>query len=67
MGIDLIRLTLREVAAGVIRRQKQDEAVATWEPSWDRPPVARPDLPRLPAPGAEGPAHLLKAAALNPF
>lgn len=30
----------------------QDEALATWEPSWDRAPLRRPDLLLLPGPRA---------------
>ncbi|MBU6167179.1 MAG: methionyl-tRNA formyltransferase [Alphaproteobacteria bacterium] len=51
MGVRLLRETLRDLAAGRIVKAPQDEAAATWEPSWERPPLGRPDLPRLPAPG----------------
>jgi len=33
----------------------QDEALATWEPSWSRAPLHRPDLLLLPAPRAVAP------------
>jgi methionyl-tRNA formyltransferase len=52
LGVELLALVLDDLERGVIRRQPQDEDVATWEPSWHRPPVERPDLPRLPAPGS---------------
>lgn len=52
MGIRLLRRTLWDLAAGRVVKAPQNEANATWEPSWDRPPIGRPDLPRLPAPGA---------------
>ena len=38
---------LRDLARGVVVRIPQDEALATWEPSWDRPPVFRPELALL--------------------
>lgn len=47
MGVRLLRETLRALDRGVLVREPQDEACATWEPSWDRPPLARPDLPQL--------------------
>ncbi len=55
LGVRLLRETLRDLAAGVIVKEPQDEANATWEPSWERPPIGRPDLPRLPAPGTVSP------------
>lgn len=47
LGLRLIEATLRDLEAGVIRRQKQDPAYATWEPSWGRAPLTRPDLIQL--------------------
>jgi methionyl-tRNA formyltransferase len=47
MGIRLLRDTLRALDGGVIVEVPQDESVATWEPSWERPPLHRPDLPQL--------------------
>ncbi len=47
MGVRLILKTLADLDAGKIVRVAQDEACATWEPSWDRPPADRPDLPQL--------------------
>lgn len=44
LGIDLFRAVLTDLADGVIRRAPQTEEYATFEPSWGRPPVARPDL-----------------------
>lgn len=44
LGVRLFETVLNDLGAGVIRRQKQDEAVATWEPSWERQPLQRPDL-----------------------
>ncbi|MFL6864138.1 MAG: formyltransferase family protein [Allosphingosinicella sp.] len=47
MGIRLLVRALADLDRGIIVRVQQDEACATWEPSWDRPPVERPDLPQL--------------------
>lgn len=50
MGLRLIRQALADLDRGVMVQVEQDEACATWEPSWDRPPVERPDLMQLPPP-----------------
>jgi methionyl-tRNA formyltransferase len=47
LGVELLRKTLRDLENGVIVEVPQDEAMATWEPSWDRPPLHRPDLPQI--------------------
>lgn len=47
MGVRLIAQTLEDLSAGTIVAVPQDEAIATWEPSLDRPPIYRPDLPRI--------------------
>lgn len=47
MGIRLLVKTLADLDAGRMVKVPQEEACATWEPSWDRPPVERPDLPQL--------------------
>lgn len=49
MGVRLIVSVLADLDAGRLVRVPQDEACATWEPSWDRPPADRPDLPQLTA------------------
>lgn len=53
MGLRLLEAVLADLDRGVIVRVDQDEACATWEPSWDRPPVERPDLIQLPPPGGD--------------
>ncbi len=53
MGLRLIERVLDDLNRGRIVRVDQDEACATWEPSWDRPPVERPDLLQLPPPGGD--------------
>lgn len=53
MGLRLLEKVLADLNRGVLVRVDQDEANATWEPSWDRPPVERPDLYQLPPPGGD--------------
>lgn len=53
MGLRLLECVLADLDRGVLVRVDQDEANATWEPSWDRPPVERPDLIQLPPPGRD--------------
>lgn len=51
LGVELLRGVVAEFAAGgYVAGREQDEGLATWEPSIDRPPAFRPDLLMLPAP-----------------
>lgn len=53
LGIRMLADVVARIAAeGYVHGEEQDEALATWEPSIDRPPAYRPDLLMLPAPGA---------------
>lgn len=63
MGVRLLSETCAEVADGILRQTPQDEAVATWEPSWERPPVHRPELIALGS-GLNG-ATIVAAKAVN--
>lgn len=47
VGVRLLRQVVGEVARGRFVQVDQNEAVATWEPSWERPPVHRPELVEL--------------------
>lgn len=47
LGLRLFGRVLRDLAAGRRVAVPQEEDLATWEPSWDRPPVFRPELPAL--------------------
>lgn len=47
MGVRLVLRVLDDLARGRVVRVRQDEELATWEPSWERPPLRRPDLPLL--------------------
>ena len=44
LGVELFRIALRDLSAGRLVAIPQDEALATWEPSWERQPLRRPDL-----------------------
>lgn len=44
MGVELFRHVLADLSRGTIVAVPQNEALSTWEPSWDRPPLRRPDL-----------------------
>ena len=50
LGVALLaEVVARFAASGYQHGTRQDEAIATWEPSIDRPPAYRPDLLLLPA------------------
>lgn len=44
MGIRLFHQVLKDLERGILVKIPQDEALATWEPSWTRPPLYKPDL-----------------------
>jgi methionyl-tRNA formyltransferase len=44
MGVRLLNRAVSDLASGVMVAIPQEEQFATWEPSWDRPPIRRPDL-----------------------
>ncbi len=47
MGIRLLLKVLDDLERGVIVEVPQEEWAATWEPSWNRPPLHRPELPQI--------------------
>jgi methionyl-tRNA formyltransferase len=47
MGIRLIMKVLDDLDKKIIIEIPQDESHASWEPSWERPPLHRPDLPQI--------------------
>lgn len=52
LGVALLARVVAAFASGGYQHgTEQDEELATWEPSIDRPPAYRPDLLMLPAPG----------------
>ena len=49
LGLRLIASVLADISAGIVAYVPQDESLATWEPSWERPRLHRPELPELPS------------------
>lgn len=47
LGLRLLRRVVYDVAGGLIVRIPQDDALASWEPSWSRPPLHKPELPQI--------------------
>ncbi len=47
MGQRLFRQVLTDIPRGMLVQIPQDEKLATWEPSFNPPPLRRPDLPML--------------------
>ncbi|MFI7467481.1 formyltransferase family protein [Nonomuraea sp. NPDC049646] len=54
LGLHLLARVLADIDAGTVAYVPQDEACATWEPSWQRPRLHRPELAELPPPGPAG-------------
>lgn len=59
MGVELLREVLRDLNHGVIVELPQKEQYATWEPSWERPPLHRPELPQI-GNGVPGFRHVVR-------
>ena len=53
MGLRLFAQALTDIDAGHIIAVPQDDSLATWEPSWERQPLRRPDLLMI-GPGLDG-------------
>jgi methionyl-tRNA formyltransferase len=47
MGLGLIGRVLSDLGGGRLVSIPQDEALATWEPALQQPPLRRPDLPQI--------------------
>lgn len=47
LGLRLVARVLADLGRGVMVAVPQEEALATWEPSWSRAPLHRPELPML--------------------
>jgi len=47
LGLSLLYKVIRDIQKSLIISVPQDETLATWEPSFGRPPLFRPDLPRI--------------------
>jgi methionyl-tRNA formyltransferase len=50
LGIRLLRKVVDDLSHGVYIAVPQNHNLATWEPSWGRPPIYRPDLIMIGAP-----------------
>jgi methionyl-tRNA formyltransferase len=64
MGVRLLAQVLRDLDEGHVVEVPQDESVATWEPSVDRPPLYRPELPQI-GRGVNGYTHHVTRDALR--
>ena len=52
LGVELLAQTVAAFASGGYQHGvAQDDSIATWEPSIDRPPAYRPDLLMIEGPG----------------
>lgn len=54
LGLRLFARVLEDLSRGYLIAVPQDDALATWEPALDAPPVRRPDLPMLGTGGLDG-------------
>ena len=67
LGVELLcQVVAAHAATGYQHGTRQDDALATWEPSIDRPPTYRPDLLMIEGPRARKPAKPLPAG-LHPW
>jgi methionyl-tRNA formyltransferase len=66
MGVRLLSQVLGSISAGIIVTVPQDEDAATWEPSFERPPLRRPDLFLLGQGSFSGFKVLRDAGSLHP-
>lgn len=44
IGLKLFEKVLKAIELGVLIKMPQNEKLATWEPSWERQPMTKPDL-----------------------
>jgi len=65
MGVRLLAQVVDDIARGRVVRVEQDDALATWEPSFDSKPLHRPDLLQLPGPGAAARSFIAGLSALR--
>jgi methionyl-tRNA formyltransferase len=65
LGVELFKRVLKELDAGRLVAVPQDEDYATWESSWNRKPLHRPDLLMLGS-GLEGFAVTRDQYSLRP-
>lgn len=58
LGVGLLSKVLADLSRGLVVMLDQDERCATWEPSWDRPPIRRHDILML----GDGSPHPFRVA-----
>lgn len=44
IGLKLFEKVLSDITSGRLVKRAQNESIATWEPSWQRQPITKPDL-----------------------
>jgi len=64
LGVRLFQKVLGDLERGMLVSVPQEHAAATWEPSWERAPLRRPDLPMI-GPGLQGFTVHRDASALH--
>lgn len=65
MGVALLVKVLDDLEKGVMVMIPQDEHAATWEPSWGRAPLFRPDLIRLSGPATSAYSVVTRRELVN--
>ena len=44
LGLKLFEKVLKDITGGTLVKVPQNESLSTWEPSWERAPITKPDL-----------------------
>lgn len=65
LGLALFARVLSDIEGGHVAYVPQDESLATWEPSWERPRLHRPELPELTAGDPDGVRYVSDPSALR--
>ncbi len=64
LGVKLFRRALADLQRGTVVSVSQEHHMATWEPSWDRQPLRRPDLLMI-GQGTDGMRVVRESGALH--
>lgn len=67
LGLELLRVTLTDLAAGRMTRIPQSQELATFEPALETPPLHRPDLPELGSGGWAGHTVITEESYIRAF
>lgn len=65
LGVELLIAVLKDLDNGLVVQVPQQDRYSSWEPSWHRPPLHRPELPEL-GPGPSGFEVTADPSALSP-